>query len=310
MRLRIFTEPQMGASYDDQLAMAQLAEECGFDAFFRSDHYVAFHGDGLPGPTDSWVTLAGLARETSRIRLGTLVSSCTFRWPGLLAISVAQVDVMSGGRAELGLGTGWFDGEHQACAVPFPPLGDRFEQLEEQLDIVTGMWTAPVGEHFNYDGRHYQVTDSPGLPKPVQSPRPPIIIGGAGPRRTPRLAARYADECNVPFHRVEDTGAQFRRVEAACEAAGRDPASLVLSAAQVVCCGRDESEFERRAAAIGRQPAELRENGAAGTPAEVIERCRRLEAVGASTVYFQVLDLADHDHVRLLASDVLPALTG
>src|SRR5437660_9188270 len=208
MRLRIFTEPQQGASYDQQLAMARVAEDEGFDAFFRSDHLMHFGpGDGLPGPTDAWATLAGLARETSRVRLGTLVTPITFRHPGLLAITVAQVDAMSGGRVELGLGAGWFDGEHHAYGVPFPPFAERFERLGESLAIVTGLWTTPPGERFSFAGRHYRITDSPALPKPRQSPRPPVILGGAGPNRTPRLAAKYADEFNTPFHSVED----FRR---------------------------------------------------------------------------------------------------
>ena len=306
MQLRIFVEPQQGATYQQLLEVAQETEASGFDAFFRSDHYLAMGGDGLPGPTDAWVTLAALARETSRIRLGTLVSSSTFRWPGVLAISVAQVDAMSGGRIELGLGAGWYDGEHTAYGIPFPPLGERFARLEEQLSILTGLWKTPVGEKFSFDGTHYQLVDSPALPKPVQSPHPPIILGGAGVKRTPRLAATFADEFNVPFHGVADTEAQFARVRAACEAIDRDPASLAFSAAQVVCCGADEAEVAARAKAIGRQPDELRANGAAGTPDEVVERLQALGAAGAGRVYLQVLDLDDLDHLRLISESVLP----
>ena len=306
MKLRIFVEPQQGATYQQLLEVAQVSEACGFDAFFRSDHYLAMGGDGLPGPTDAWVTLAALARETSRIRLGTLVSSSTFRWPGVLAITVAQVDAMSEGRIELGLGTGWYDGEHTAYGIPFPPLGERFARLEEQLSILTGLWKTPVGETYSFDGAHYQLVDSPALPKPVQSPHPPIILGGAGAKRTPRLAATFADEFNVPFHGVADTEAQFARVRAACEAIDRDPASLTFSAAQVVCCGADEAEVAARAKAIGRQPAELRANGAAGTPDEVVERLQALGAAGAGRVYLQVLDLDDLDHLRLISESVLP----
>jgi F420-dependent oxidoreductase-like protein len=265
-------------------------------------------GDGLPGPTDAWLTLAGLARETSRIRLGTLVTSATFRLPGILAIKVAQVDDMSGGRVELGLGAGWYDGEHTAYGIPFPPVGERFERLEEQLAIITGLWTTPLGETFSFDGTHYQLADSPALPKPVQQPHPPVIIGGGGPKRTPRLAATYADEFNLPFSSLADTGAQFDRVRAACEARDRDPASLVYSAAQVVCCGADEAEVTRRAASIGRKPDELRANGAAGTPDQVVERLRAFGELGASTVYLQVLDLDDLDHIRLLSEEVVPHL--
>jgi F420-dependent oxidoreductase-like protein len=309
MQLRIFTEPQQGATYDDLLTVAQEAERLGFDAFFRSDHYLKM-GDvsGLPGPTDAWITLAGIARETSTIRLGTLVTAATFRLPGPLAIAVANVDQMSGGRVELGLGSGWFDDEHTAYGIPFPPLGERFDRLTEQLAIVTGLWETPEGETFSFDGAHHQLVDSPALPKPTQRPRPPIVIGGGGPKRTPRLAARFADEFNLPFSSLDDTAAQFERVRAACTEAGRDPESLVYSAAQVVCCGADEAEVERRAAAIGRDPAELRENGAAGTPAEVVARLQAFADIGASRAYLQVLDLGDLDHLRLIAAEVLPHL--
>ena len=308
VKLRIFVEPQQGATYEQLLAVAQTTEACGFDAFFRSDHYLAMGGDGLPGPTDAWVTLAGLARETSRIRLGTLVSAATFRWPGVLAISVAQVDAMSGGRVELGLGTGWYDGEHTAYGIPFPALGERFDRLEEQLAIVRGLWTTPAGETFSYSGTHYQLVDSPALPKPRQQPHPPLILGGFGAKRTPRLAAAYADEFNVPFHGAADTQAQFTRVREACAVIDRDPSGLTLSAAQVVCCGADDTEIAARAKAIGREVDELRANGVAGTPDEVVARLRELEAAGASTVYLQVLDLHDLDHLRLISERVLPEL--
>jgi F420-dependent oxidoreductase-like protein len=307
MRLRIFTEPQQGAHYSDLSALARLSEELGFDAFFRSDHYMAFHGDGLPGPTDAWLTLAALARDTTRIRLGTLVSPVTFRCPGPLAISVAQVDEMSGGRVELGLGTGWHDGEHAAYGIPFPPVGTRFEHLEEQLAIVTGLWSTAAGERFSYTGKHYTITDSPALPKPVQQPVP-VIVGGWGEKRTPRLAAKYATEFNLPFAPVELFGDAVQRVRSACEAADRDPATLRTTVAQTVCCGATEAEFARRAAAIGQDPANLRANNLGGLPDEIVERVRAYAAVGAETVYLQVLDLADHDHVRLIASEIAPHL--
>ncbi len=307
MLLRIFTEPQQGASYDTLLRVAKATEELGFDAFFRSDHYLKM-GDvpGTPGPSDAWITLAGLARETHGVRLGTLVTAGTFRLPGPLAISVANVDDMSGGRVELGLGTGWFDDEHTAYGIPFPGLGERFDRLEEQLEIVTGLWETAVGKTFTFEGEHYTVTDSPALPKPVQRPRPPIIIGGVGAKRTPRLAARYADEYNVPFHSVDDTRTAFERVRAACTNGGRHVTSMTLSAAQVVCCGRDEAELRRRADAIGRSVEDLRDNGIAGTPAEVVDRIGRFAELGAERMYLQVLDLGDIDHLELLAREVLP----
>ncbi|MGO9856296.1 MAG: LLM class F420-dependent oxidoreductase [Acidimicrobiales bacterium] len=309
MKLRLFVEPQLGASYDQQLRMAQAAEAAGFDAFFRSDHFLTMGGDGLPGPTDSWVTLGAIARETSRIRLGTLVTSATFRLPGLLAVQVAQVDAMSGGRVELGLGAGWYDAEHSAYGVPFPPTGERMERLEEQFAIVSGLWDTPVGETFSFDGRHYHLKDSPALPKPVQRPHPPLIVGGGGPTRTPRLAATYADEFNLPFSSLTDTEAQYGRVRAACEDRGRDPSTLRLSAAQTVCCGVDEADVQRRAANIGRKADELRANGVAGTPAEVVARLQAFAGIGAQTVYLQVLDLDDLEHVGLLAEEVLPRVS-
>jgi alkanesulfonate monooxygenase len=308
MDLRIFTEPQFGATYEQQLAMALVAEEVGFDAWVRSDHYLTMGGDGLPGPTDSWVTLGALARETSRIRLGTLVTSATFRQPGPLAIAVAQVDQMSGGRVDFGLGTGWFEDEHRAYGIPFSTFGERFDRLEEQLEIIRGMWTTPAGETFSYDGAHYQVADSPGLPKPAQQPHPPIILGGAGPRRTPVLAARFADEFNTPFHRLDDATAQFDRVRAACEDAGRDPGSILYSGALATVVGADEDEYRRRCEATGQNPEDLRANQAGGTPAEIVERLRAFGEAGASRMYLQLLDFDDLDHVRLIGTEVLPHL--
>jgi F420-dependent oxidoreductase-like protein len=306
MQLRIFTEPQQGASYNDLLAVARTTEEEGFDAFFRSDHYMRIGGgNGEPGPTDAWVTLAGLARETSTIRLGTLVTSATFRLPGPLAVTVAQVDDMSGGRVELGLGTGWFEAEHTAYGIPFSMLGERFERLEEQLAVITGLWTTPVGERYSYAGRHYVLEDSPALPKPVQQPRPPIIIGGAGAHRTPRLAARFADEFNVPFHTLQAGSQQFDRVRHACEEEGRDPGTMRFSAAQTVCCGRDDGEIERRAAAIGRPVDRI---DLAGTPDQIIEKIKAWEQAGASRVYLQFLDPRDLDHIRLIAAEVMPSV--
>lgn len=308
MLLRIFVEPQQGASYGQLLAVAQAAEELGYDGFFRSDHFVAMSGDGLPGPTDAWVTLGAIARETSKVRLGTLLSSATFRLPGPLAITVAQVDEMSGGRVELGLGAGWFDDEHRAYGIPFPPTAERFDRLEEQLEIVTGLWGTDEGKRYEFEGRYYTLSDSPALPKPVQSPRPPIIVGGIGPVRTPRLAARFADELNAPFISAADAAGQYELGWRACEVQGRDPASLRCSAAVVLCCGRTEEELRRRAAAIGREVPELREHGAAGTPGEVVDRCREYGAAGAAVLYLQVLDLSDLDHLALVAEEVLPAV--
>jgi len=305
MDLRIFTEPQQGASYDTLLAAARATEAAGFSAFFRSDHYLKM-GDasGLPGPTDAWITLAGLARETGSIRLGTLVTAATFRLPGPLAISVAQVDEMSGGRVDLGIGTGWYDDEHTAYGIPFPPLKERFEILDEQLEIITGLWRTPVGETFAFDGRHHTVSDSPALPKPVQDGGPPIIIGGGGPKKTPALAARFASEFNLPFAPKDVWVRQRGRVQDACREIDRDPGDLTYSVALVVCVGEDEAEIARRAAAIGREVDELRQNGVCGTPAYAVARLEEWSEAGAERVYLQVLDLDDLDHIELLGREV------
>jgi F420-dependent oxidoreductase-like protein len=306
MQLRIFTEPQQGASYDDLLRVAKATEDLGFDAFFRSDHYLSMGGTGLPGPTDAWVTLAGLARDTSRIRLGTLMTAATFRLPGPLAIAVAEVDQMSEGRVEFGLGAGWFEAEHQAYGIPFPSVAERFDRLEEQLAVITGLWETPAGQTFSYAGKHYELTDSPALPKPVQRPRPPVLVGGVGRQRTPDFAARYADEYNVPFHNLEPTRAAFDRVRSACSEAGRAADSMRYSVAQVVAVGRDEAEVGRRAEAIGREVDEVRANGLAGTPSEVVDKLGRFAEAGASRAYLQVLDLADLVHIELIADQVAP----
>ncbi len=299
MDFRIFTEPQQGASYDELLAVALRTEQLGFDGFFRSDHYLRM-GDGDPGygPTDAWTSLAGLARDTERVRLGTLVSSVTYRLPGILAVQVANVDQMSGGRVELGLGTGWFAEEHAAYGIPFPER--RFGLLEEQLAIVTGMWHTPAGARFSFEGEHYRLEDSPALPKPEQE-RLPVIVGGLGERRTPRLAAQFADEHNLPFPAFDRIRPLFAALDRAIEAEERER-PVVRSVALVACVGEDEATVRRRAEAIGREPAELREHGIAGTRAEVEDRLGALAEDGVERVYLQTLDLRDLDHVDELAS--------
>lgn len=309
MELRIFTEPQQGATYQQLLAVARTAEEGGFGAFFRSDHYLSMGAtSGLPGPSDAWITLAGLARDTETIRLGTLVTAATFRLPGPLAIAVATVDDMSGGRVELGLGAGWYEAEHAAYGIPFPTLGERFDRLAEQLEIIEGLWGAPEGTIFGFEGSHYRLEDSPALPKPVQRPRPPVIVGGKGPRRTPHLAARFADEYNVAWCDPAETASLNATVDEACRSLGRDPSSLVRSVAQVICLGADGPQIQRRAQVIGRDVEELRENGLAGTPDEVLAKLTAFAEVGVSRVYLQVLDLDDLAHLELVADTVLPDL--
>ncbi|MEU5535459.1 LLM class F420-dependent oxidoreductase [Streptomyces sp. NPDC020362] len=304
MDLRVFTEPQQGATYETLLRVAKAAEELHYGAFFRSDHYLHMGSvSGLPGPTDAWITLAGLARETSRIRLGTLMTAGTFRLPGVLAIQVAQVDQMSGGRVELGLGSGWFEEEHKAYGIPFPK--EKFGRLEEQLAIVTGLWKTPTGRRFDFDGKFYQLQDSPALPKPAQA-KVPVLIGGHGATRTPALAAQYADEFNIPFASVKDSERQFGRVRAAAKAHGRKGDDLVYSNALIACVGKTDAEVKRRADAIGRDVDELKANGLAGSPAEVVEKLERYKAVGSQRVYLQFLDLDDLAHLELIAAQVMP----
>lgn len=307
MDLRIFTEPQQGATYADLLRVAQATEALGFDAFFRSDHYRAMGGDGLPGPTDAWTTLTALAVQTERIALGTLVTSATFRLPGPLAIAVAQADQMSGGRIEFGLGAGWFESEHSGYGIPFPATGERFTRLAEQLEIITGLWATPEGQTYSFSGEHYTLVDSPALPRPA---RPiPVIVGGMGPKRTPALAARYASEFNVPFRPLADAAAQYEVVAKACSDAGRDPGELVLSCAHTMAVGETDAEVDRRLGAVGQDRDGTRENPLVGTPAQVVDALGRWrERTGISRVYLQVLDLADLDHLELVAAEVAPQL--
>ena len=314
MRVSVFTEPHRGADYDDQLRFARLVEETGFEGFFRADHYRAMGDEpALPGPTDAWLTLAALARETSRIRLGTLVTSATFRLPGPLAVMVAQVDRMSGGRVELGIGAGWYEREHTAYGIPFPPVSERFDRLAEQLEIVTGLWRTPPDETYSFTGEHYRLVDAPALPKPVQQPGPPVIVGGRGPKRTPDLAARYADEFNMPFKSVAETAAAYERVREACDRAGRDAsgrAPLTLSAGIVVAIGRTDAEAQRRAAPLHVTSALPPEDPVVGSPAQLVDRIGEFAAIGASRVHLRLIDFDDLDHVELIAAEVLPRLDG
>ncbi|WP_431942541.1 LLM class F420-dependent oxidoreductase [Micromonospora marina] len=314
MRVSVFTEPHRGADYDDQLRFARLVEETGFEGFFRADHYRAMGDEpALPGPTDAWLTLAALARETSRIRLGTLVTSATFRLPGPLAVMVAQVDRMSGGRVELGIGAGWYEREHTAYGIPFPPVSERFDRLAEQLEIVTGLWRTPSDETYSFTGEHYRLVDAPALPKPVQQPGPPVIVGGRGPKRTPELAARYADEFNMPFKSVAETAVAYERVREACDRAGRDASGrgpLTLSAGIVVAIGRTDAEAQRRAAPLHVTSALPPEDPVVGSPAQLVDRIGEFAAIGATRVHLRLIDFDDLDHVELIAAEVLPRLDG
>jgi len=307
MRLRILLEPHHGATYAQLLALAQAAEAGGFDAFFRSDHYLGIDsGDVTYQPTDSWTTLAGLAVQTERVRIGTLVNASTFRLPGQLAVEVATVDQMSGGRAELGIGAAWYTREHAAFGLPFPPVGERFDRLEEQLAVITGLWHATANQGFSYDGRHYQVEDNRTPPRVTQHPHPPIIIGGGGPRRTPALAARYAAEFNAAYG--GDPAERFQRFGRACEAIGRDPASARLSGVLPVAIGSTQAEIERRAEIVG-SPM-LRDAAVIGPPEALADRIAGLAKAGADTVYLHIFDIHDLDHIALIGAEVLPRLAG
>jgi F420-dependent oxidoreductase-like protein len=309
MQLCLMIEGQDGVTWEEWVALAQACEQHGIETLFRSDHYQdLFRAHPDWGALDAWGTICGLAAVTRTLRLGTLVSPATFRHPSELAKLVTTADHISGGRVELGLGAGWYEDEHRAYGIPFPSTAERFARFEEQLAIITGLWDTPEGETFDFSGAQYQVAGSPALPKPVQRPHPPVIIGGGGPKRTPRLAATFADEFNAPFMLPDATRAQFARVAAACEAVGRDPATLRRSAAVVVCCGEDDGAIARRAKAIGREVDELRRNGVCGTPAEVAARLQDYGEAGVEVAYLQMLDLSDLDHLRLVAREVAPVL--
>lgn len=314
MDLRIFTEPQQGAAHADLLAVARAARDGGFSAFFRSDHVLAMGDAGLPGPTESFVNLGAIAAAVPDIRLGTLVTSATFRHPSMTALAAATVDDISGGRMELGIGAGWFEDEHRAYGLDFGhSFGERFDRLTEQLEIVTGLWSTPIGETFTHAGRFYTLADSPGLPKPRQTdaagrPHLPIIIGGKGPKRTPALAARFADEINVAFTDLAEITAQYGRVRAACAAVGRDPGTLVYSTAHTTFVGADEDEFARRAAVAGRTPEQARQSPLAGTVDQVLATLVEYAAAGVQRVYLQILTLSDLAHIELLAREILPAV--
>lgn len=305
MEVRIAVQPQLGANYLTLLTVAQACERFGFPGFFMADHLMSMRDplDALPGPTDVWTSLAAMARETSRIRLGTLMTSANFRLPGMLAVQVAQVDEMSGGRVELGIGAGWSEAEHRAYGIPFPAR--RFSVLEEQLSIITGLWATPVGERYSYSGQHYEVENSPALPKPVQSPLP-ILIGGKGSRRTPELAARFAAEYNGSYASDQELPTMLERRAEACDAIGRDPNTLTFSIMSSMGIGANDSEIQERARASGKTAGELRASGVGGTPTQAVERLNQLESAGVQRIYLQLADFADLDHLELVAKEVLP----
>jgi F420-dependent oxidoreductase-like protein len=314
VRYALMSEPQQGLAYEEILALAGTAEEAGFETYFRSDHYASFPGEaGLP-TTDAWATLAGLARETSRIGLGTLVSPVTFRLPGNFAKVVTTVAEMSGGRVEVGLGAGWNELEHRQLGLPFPDRRERFDMLEEQLAILHGLWTEPDG--WSYDGARWQVHDALFHPRPPAPPgrrHPNLIIGGEGLPRMARLVARYADEFNLTSGEVEKVGPAYERVRAACRQIGRDADQLTYSSMVGVLVGEDEEDVRRRVGqlmrAMGRREedarndtwfAERRRRWIFGTPQQARERVAEFAAAGVERLMLQDFLPRDLEMVRLL----------
>ena len=316
MRLCLMVEGQEDVSWDEWLALADACERAGLDGLFRSDHYLSVVGRRERASHDAIATLAALAARTERIRLGTLVSPVTFRHPSVLAKSVATIDHVSGGRVELGLGAGWNEGEHAAYGFDFPPLGIRMELLEEQLEIVHRLWTE---DSVTFAGRHYRLDDCPPLPKPLQQPRPPLILGGNAKPRAVALAVRLADEYNTLLASIDDCRERKSILVEACESAGRDPATLPLTLMATCVVGEDQAQVLDRVRGVlkvfgsgNEDPAavlaERRERWIAGTPDEVVERLASLTEAGVERVYLQHLAHGDTEMVELVGEAVLPAL--
>jgi len=300
MRFALMIEPQQGLTYADQLAVARRAESHGFETLFRSDHYESFPGASGEPTTDAWAVLAGLARETRTIGLGTLVSPVTFRLPGNLAKLAVTVDEMSDGRLEVGVGAGWHEHEHAAHGFPFPPIGERADRLEETLQILRGLWEEPDG--WSFTGRHYQVSDALFRPKPSSLParsggRPTIITGGGGSPRAFRIAARLADEFNLSSASAETARAKFAALDEACRAAGRDPRTITHSVMAGVLIGRDAAEVKAREQAMLRAFGDDEDSGAwldsrrgrwiHGTPDDARAAVARFADAGAERLMLQ-----------------------
>lgn len=316
MRYAMMIEPQQGMSYEDILAVALAAEKAGIETFFRSDHYSSFPTAGL-ATTDAWVTTAGLARDTSTIKLGVLVSPVTFRLPGPFAKTVATVHEMSGGRVEVGLGAGWHEGEHRQFGVPFPSVKDRLNMLEEQVAIVRGLWTQPPG--WSYEGQYYQLSDAVFEPSPAADGRqvPHIIMGGDGKPRSCRMAAQYADEYNVVFATPERATTAFDGVRRACATQGRDPDELVYSALSGVLIGADAADYRDRqrrqdevlgSGAVGVEPPQDRaDRWLLGTPDAALQRVAALEAAGVQRIVLHNYLPDDLDMISLIGKTIVRA---
>ncbi len=308
-------EGQEGVTWQQHLALAAACEEHGFEGLFRSDHYASVFGASDRGSLNAWAALAGLATATSRLRLGTLVSPVTFRHPTELASLVTAVDQISAGRAELGIGAGWWDPDHREHGFPFPDHRTRSEMLAEQLEIIHGLWTE---ESTTFSGRHYELERCAALPKPIQEPHPPIMVGGVAKPNTLMPAARFADEYNSPAASLEELRVRRDRVAEACDAAGRDAGEVAFSVAFPCIVGETDAEVrqrEERTLDRVERTQELAwfmaardESWAIGTPDVIIERLRDLQEIGVDRVYLQHHNHDDLDSIALLGSEVLPAV--
>ena len=315
MRLCLMIEGQFGVTWPQWQALARAAEDNGLEALFRSDHYESMDDRPEKGSLDAWATLAGLATITSRLRLGTMVSPATFRHPSVLARNAVTVDHLSGGRVELGIGTGWWELEHRRYGFPFPPMGERMDILAEQLAVVAGHW---ADGPFSFDGQHYRIEDLDAQPKPVQRPRPPLVMGGAARRRSADLAARYADEYNLVFATPEECREARPRLDEACRRVGRDPATLGYSLMTGTVIGRDPADLqwrvERLAAQAGIEPTvealreDMGEGSLVGTVDEVAARLEEYRAAGIGRVMFQHQITDDTDAVEIIGRDLAARL--
>jgi F420-dependent oxidoreductase-like protein len=323
MRFVLMIEAQQGVTYDEQLEIARHAEAAGFEAYFRSDHYESFPGPADNPTTDAWAVLAGLARETSSVGLGVLVSPVTFRHPGNLAKLVTTVDHMSGGRLEFGIGAGWNDSEHERYGFAFPPIDERADMLEEQLEIVHGLLGEPDG--WSFRGRHYRVEGARTRPRAVEVQgrpssaagivRPRIIVGGGGTPRSMRIAARWADEFNVTSSGPEKLAATYAKLDSTLRDAGREPSTLTKSAMVGVLVARDEAELRERersmlaaldaADADDRWWIERRKRWIHGTPDAAREAVRRFAAAGAERLMLQDFLPRDLDMIDLLGRELV-----
>jgi len=319
MRICLMIEGQEGVTWEQWVSLALACEGNGFDALFRSDHYLSFSDPKGRGTLDAWSTIAALSGRTERIRFGTLVSPVTFRHPSNLAKMVVTADHASGGRVELGMGAGWSEQEHRAYGFPFPPAGERFAMLEEQVEIVHRLMN-PDDEEVSFDGPHYRLERCPPLPKPVQEPHPPLIIGGQAGPRSRRLAVRWADEYNVNFVEPDECARRRDALLGSCEQAGRDPATLALSVMTGCLVGADRDELESRAKALmdkqghGGDPAAFVEglSGAwiAGTPDQILSQLQEYAKAGVGRVMLQDLIHEDLDMVALIGQEVIPEAAG